>query len=377
MPKSQADFQYQNTTLDDIWLSLSAPRMATYMREAGHKRLYAAQLYKWNAQLAGALVFSLHIAEISLRNALHQGLTAEFGANWPFDGRLRGIARSSSQLHRFVERAVKKSESRIGSEGKTRTTDQVVANMSFEFWTGILHQDYGVDVWDKHLRAVFPNLAGHEGRADVESLALSVKSLRNRVSHHEPVFGAAVDLTRRHGEIIRLIRLRNQQTSRWVRDHSRVMSVLREKPVAPGSKPVGGPPLRGRIYKNIPVVPDTTPISDLAGAINPAQKYILVKDAHGVDHVVGPSTIYGWLVRCPQNCGLADLAGTTAFEFITAGLCLSHTYCLADISEWEARFIFEKRQQAGNPVDVLILTTSGGPGGPPGNLVGIADQLLL
>src|SRR4051812_40684216 len=134
--------------------------------------------------------------------------------------------------------------------------------MSFEFWTGILHQDYGVDVWDKHLRAVFPNLAGHEGRADLERLALSVKSLRNRVSHHEPVFGAAVDLTRRHGEIIRLIRLRNRQTSYWVRDHSRVMSVLREKPVAPGSKPVGGSPLRGRIYKNIPVVPDTTPVSD-------------------------------------------------------------------------------------------------------------------
>ncbi|MBK4723408.1 hypothetical protein JJL56_31650 [Azospirillum sp. YIM DDC1] len=335
-------------------------------------------MYKWNARLAGTLIFPLHIAEVTLRNAVNQALIAEFGANWPNSVRLKAIPRSPSQQLNFVEKAVKKSVNRIQSEQKAVTLDQIIANMSFEFWVGMLHQDYEADIWDRHLRTVLPNLARHEGRADVALLAISVKSLRNRVSHHEPVFGASMDLTRKHSEILRLIRLRNKQTSYWVRDHSRVMSVLREKPVAPGAKPVGGAPLRGMAYKNIPVLPGDTPISLLITEIKAAEKYVLIQDDKGTDHVVGPSTVYAWLEHCAQqDDGLVDLTRTPASDLITAGMCLSHQYCVADISEWEATFIFEKQEKAGNPIDVLILTSNGQPGGAPQNLIGVADQALL
>lgn len=375
MPKSQVDFKYGQGTNTQLQSSISQPRMATYIREAGHNVHYAIQLYLWNARLAGALVFPLHIAEVTLRNAVHDALKREFGDEWHLSARLKGIPRPSHS-NTFVDRAVTKASNRIAGAGKPITTDQIVANMSFEFWCGMLHADYEVPIWNNQLAVAFPNCKPPDGLRSIESLALVVKTLRNRVSHHEPVFGTSMNLTQRNSDITNLIRMVSKETAYWVRDHSRVMGILREKPVAPGARPAGGPPARGVAYKDIPVLPFSASMGQVFQEMAKAGKYIMVSDPAGANHLVNAPAICRW-TSTSQEDGLVEIDRVTAADLIAQQHVVACTPCKADISLREAVHILASPQTNGGNVDALVLTDDGCPSTSANTLVGIVDKAML
>jgi hypothetical protein len=321
-------------------------------------------------------LFPLHIAEVALRNALDEGLTSAFGNNWHQNQALINLPRSKAKNQKFIEKSIDKSISRINSQNNQINIGQIVANMSFEFWSGILHNDFDLPIWNGRLHNIFPNLSDQEGLSTVTTLALSVKNLRNRVSHHEPIFGADMDLTRRYGEIIQLIRIRNRQTAVWVRDYSRVMGVLREKPAAPGVAPKGGAPARGAAYRRFGIVPHVASLAELITSLRDADKYTLVSGSDGALHVVGPETVYAWMSACAETCGLADLTGTPASELISNDHCLRHRFCDADIGKPEARHLFEQGRANSAPFDVLLLKERDRDG-VVGRVVGIVDEASI
>jgi hypothetical protein len=79
----------------------------------------------------------------------------------------------------------------------------VVAELSFGFWTGLLANRYHARLWEPALRRSFPLLPPGVTRRSLHRRVESVRRLRNRVAHHEPVFGR--DLAGDHRDILELL----------------------------------------------------------------------------------------------------------------------------------------------------------------------------
>jgi hypothetical protein len=71
MAESQDACAYDDELLAALEQAISPARFAPYLAAAGDDRKYAIQLYLWNARIAKAFLYPLHMAEITTRNAMH------------------------------------------------------------------------------------------------------------------------------------------------------------------------------------------------------------------------------------------------------------------------------------------------------------------
>ena len=78
------------------------------MRQAGFEAQYAFALYLFNARMAKAFLFPLHMVEIVLRNGIDEVLDAMFGAQWHLDPTFRGLLMPGGfdALQKAIERVV-------------------------------------------------------------------------------------------------------------------------------------------------------------------------------------------------------------------------------------------------------------------------------
>ncbi|MFE4337325.1 hypothetical protein ACFRQM_51020 [Streptomyces sp. NPDC056831] len=102
--------------------------------------------------------------------------------------------------------------------------------------------DYDSTLWCKVLHKAFPNSGGK--RATVFATASHVRSLRNRVAHHEPLINGVplhgqsnsqgrarrLSLTDAHPEVMRLVEYIDKDFATWLGQTSRVPELLRTRP---------------------------------------------------------------------------------------------------------------------------------------------------
>lgn len=202
--------------------TLSTDRFDTYLKAAGHDVDRAIRLYLWNAQVGGAFHLPIQAVEVGLRNSINTALVAKFGTNWwqnPDFTRLLDRERRSDMD--MVQR-------RIQSKGLPLITAQIVAGLSFGFWVGLLKPAMNPPLWSSHLRTAFQHLPPHETRTTLFKYTGDVAALRNRISHHEPIFKR--DLSREFSEIMKLLAWICPTTEAWIRPHCHVPALLRAKP---------------------------------------------------------------------------------------------------------------------------------------------------
>ena len=173
--------------------ALARPRFQTYQSATSGSVLDAARLYILDAELRGAFLELVHLAEVALREACNRVIAGTYGPWW-FNGK-RVV------LDDRTRRQFREAESKISPGSKT--PDRVVAQVSFGAWSDLLEAggtsdgshgalsgtaDYEVALWDAALVKIFDGLS--TTRADAAALTRRVRRLRNRVAHHEPiVFG--------------------------------------------------------------------------------------------------------------------------------------------------------------------------------------------
>ncbi|HMR49847.1 MAG TPA: hypothetical protein PKE40_11240 [Arachnia sp.] len=142
-------------------------------------------MYEWNARAAGAIIQTVALAEVLLRNAMDERLTEwaqrrPVQASWlstvPLDP--RGLADISA--------------ARLRATNKGRYTEvqgKVIAEFSFGFWRYMVARRYLTTLWLPALKDAFPHgdpNIGHR-RAQVERTLSSIGFVRNRAAHHEPI----------------------------------------------------------------------------------------------------------------------------------------------------------------------------------------------
>lgn len=203
-------------TLTAIKAALSAPRISTY-ESATHTTTNndpsAIALYAWNATVSSALLAPLHICEVVIRNAVSEAIERLYGPQWPWSA---GFARSLStpaQPWLYDPR-----KDLINTGKRFQTTGKVIPELKFVFWQQMFDSRHEARIWNRHLVSIFPNVntakAITDLRQDMHDGLEQVRTLRNRIAHHEPIF--ARNLQDDFQTIIRLVRARSEITASWL-----------------------------------------------------------------------------------------------------------------------------------------------------------------
>lgn len=194
---------------------LSAGRLATYTEACGGDQEQALRLYAWNVAVASAFWGGFNVLEVAVRNVIHSQLTRLAGREDWWAGRLR--------FHPFEQQRIADAiSSARRAKGEEMLPGHVVAELNFGFWTGLLANRYHQRLWIPALSQAFPCLTGR--RRELHRKQESLRKLRNRIAHHEPIFGR--DLAADHDRLMSVLSAIAPSAVVWVQSRSRVPDVL-------------------------------------------------------------------------------------------------------------------------------------------------------
>jgi hypothetical protein len=194
---------------------ISQPRLAKYLVAENGDLDRALALYELNVRLCEAFYTSLQCLEVTLRNTIHEEMTVNYGAKWLTNG----LVPLSTLSKKMIDDAV----ADLQGNGHPDDTDDIVAELKFAFWVGLLGPGYDATIWRKALYRGF-RVGGARKRAAVHGRLNAVRRLRNRIAHHEPIFQK--DTLKDHLEIIEAISWMCAHTSAWAEHHSRVAAIF-------------------------------------------------------------------------------------------------------------------------------------------------------
>jgi hypothetical protein len=173
--------------------------------------------YYWNKALCGAIYPAMQTLEVTFRNALNEAVKCDHqgkyqNQDWWFEHIAIDIQNkkikkmSSSKRDKWVNSVGKRrkqsyaEQTVLGIQGELKKEgrfpilhDDVISRTTFGYWTAFLGTDYE-DVthksllWPNLLPVVFSNYSGKLTRLKVEASFKRIKDLRNRMSHHEPIW---------------------------------------------------------------------------------------------------------------------------------------------------------------------------------------------
>lgn len=278
MAESQVPYTYTAAMESSLQRSISAPRMSRYLRQTGHDFTRAMDLYLWNSRLSKSLQFPLQVAEVTLRNAVHEhlqmlGMPSEWAFDVPSMQKLNAknaeIVRSiNKSIERLLQSKMKPAQYDLNVRNANHQfipsfeiigTDDVIAKLPFETWMHMFDYQFEND-WNITLRRVFPNIAPTTFRKGLFNQIGQIKTLRNRIAHHEPIFDLA-NLPTLVGEINNLISIRCKDTEAWTKTHTTFMSIWHQRPST--TRQATGRPII-EVANKVDVVDD---ISDTMGSL--------------------------------------------------------------------------------------------------------------
>lgn len=206
----------------DIRELISPRRLDTYEKVLGVKNPEKQiSAYYWNKAVTASIFPALQCLEITLRNAINEAaknnqLQCVQKANAPKEDWLyvfvehianktiKSISRKNrrkwidangvrTKKRLWEEEQIESAKSKLLKHKKSITTDDVIAELNFGFWTNLLSDKFE-DVstqtllWPNLTQHVFPNLPTGKTINDVGLILNRIRHFRNRFSHHEPVF---------------------------------------------------------------------------------------------------------------------------------------------------------------------------------------------
>ncbi len=216
----QSPFPYDAHNLPILQSSVSAARLQRYITIASGDLAQALRLYMWNTSLSEALYGPLQGLEITLRNKIHDRLTAAYGFHWYDDPRL--------QLRFAQQQQVNSAQQTLGFQRKRIEPARVIAELNFGFWIGLFGPKYETHLWRPHLRPLFVNAPSPFLRKDAHNALDEIRLLRNRIAHHESILQRP--LPQEHGLILTVIHWFCAETAAWVGHHSRFSAVYADRP---------------------------------------------------------------------------------------------------------------------------------------------------
>lgn len=189
--------------------AISAARLSTYLKRTHGNVRRAFDLYAWNIRAGATLYPFLQLNEVALRNAVHRALVSQFGAEWPYSqGFLRALPRPERESFESGRRRLER------TLGVSRaSTGDVVAAQTYWFWVMLLTARFEERIWAREFAASFPAAPTRIDREIVQRRADSIRRLRNRIAHWEPLLD--YDLVGAHQRAASMVRWISPATATW------------------------------------------------------------------------------------------------------------------------------------------------------------------
>lgn len=194
-------------------------RVGRYKASCNGDEAAAMAAYLYNILLSEALTPVLAVVEIALRNAVHRELTRHYSRDdwwneWRTSPRFRSQVADISVV-----------SARLGARRQPRSPDKIVAELTFGFWATLFNAEFQDELWSV-LRKAFPHCPkAKRKRATISSVVNRMRTLRNRVFHHEPIIWQRYDAESIHQEGLELLRWLHGDINSWVERMDRVPEV--------------------------------------------------------------------------------------------------------------------------------------------------------
>jgi len=216
MPSAQSPI----ISLAGLHRALSVQRLDSYKQDSDRDDVDRVARYLWNMALSGTLNSSLHIFEVTLRNAIFDTsvkLVDTRKLNLP-DVPCWLDAENSTLLYANEIAEVNRAKTYLSTDPKRRTPGHLIAKLTFGFWVQLTSRVYnelradGPQLWPRGLPLAFPFkwppgskkiVPDHLDREMIFNRLHEVRELRNRVAHHEPIWD--LDLEHQYRRMLEIL----------------------------------------------------------------------------------------------------------------------------------------------------------------------------
>ncbi|MCW3846555.1 hypothetical protein OF829_04840 [Sphingomonas sp. LB-2] len=227
------NFSYAPDKLAAIRRTVTDDRLGPYLAMAEGNVETAIRLYEVNTRLCADFYGPLQGLEVTVRNSIDEQFRTTFGQEWTD---LKTIKLQHAQCQDVYNALSDVSE----EDGQPRdyTHGDVIANLRFGFWVGVLGPKNETEIWRKCLWRAFPHRPKGTERKAVQGALNSIRRLRNRVAHHCRIIHR--DLVRDHETILEVAGWVCPDTRDWIASLSTFdPSII---PVAQQALPMDGMP---------------------------------------------------------------------------------------------------------------------------------------
>lgn len=169
----------------------------------------------------------MHIFEVVVRNAVSDVITAVHGPNWTHQQAFRNKLPNP-------QKAYSPRKDLIRQGALHSTPGKVIPELKMAFWEKMFTARHDNDFWRYSLPVGFPYLAAptyQVGRNQLRTMYESVRRIRNRLGHHEPVADPSrFDLLTIYQNMMYVIGWRDPVVLSWVASFQQVEKTLERCP---------------------------------------------------------------------------------------------------------------------------------------------------
>lgn len=190
--------------------------------------------YLWNLALCSTLQPALHTLEVTVRNhlfAVSRSIVDETALR--FDAVACWLDAQPSLLADREREAIEQAKRTLRIRNRPMTAGRLVSVLGFGFWVSLCKRPYeqgragGPRLWPGLATKGFPHLANPKRtRSQIFHALDPLRELRNRVSHHEPVWDRKLD--RSHRQLIDVVGWINSDLAATLKAHSPLPAVLEQ-----------------------------------------------------------------------------------------------------------------------------------------------------
>lgn len=191
--------------------TVTEERLTNYLPASKGDLAVALMLYMANTRLCAAFYGPLQGLEVAVRNSVNSEMKRRYGNDWLTD---RSAPLQPAQNAQIQEASAKLKEVGKAPDGN----GDLVAELSFGFWVGLLGPKYENSLWRSTLRLAFPNRPKGYERKEIQKALNAVRRLRNRVAHHERILQR--NLLDDHQLILDAASWICPETAKWISDNS-------------------------------------------------------------------------------------------------------------------------------------------------------------
>jgi len=139
--------------------------------------------YKLNLVISKNMYIPLSVLEVSIRNAVNNHFSQFYGNGW--------LLNEARFLQRDAIRKIIEAKGRIEARNEILTSEKLVAELSFGFWTSLFQQPYDNVLRFTNLKQIFSNLPKRDDRiVDRKYISAQlnlIRAFRNRIFHYEKI----------------------------------------------------------------------------------------------------------------------------------------------------------------------------------------------